>query len=83
MASFLSEHSCHSTDGKNSIKRVALPRERFRDVPVPEIDSPTREAKGRDRPASVNVCSERAKRLPPTMTLRPDNDFVNFPAGSQ
>ena len=30
--------------------RVALPRERFRDVPVPEIDSPTREAKGPGRP---------------------------------
>jgi signal transduction histidine kinase len=31
-------------------ERVALPRERFRDVPVPEIDSPTREAKGPGRP---------------------------------
>ena len=48
-----------------------------------KIDSPTREAKGRDRPASVNVCSERAKRLPSTMTLRPDIDFVNFPSGNQ
>ena len=48
--------------------RVALPRERFRDIPVPEIDSPTREAKGPGRPASVNICSERAKHLPPTMT---------------
>ena len=28
--------------------RVALPRERFRDIPVPEIDSPTREVFGRD-----------------------------------
>jgi Transposase len=28
------------------VEMVALSRERFRDFPVPEIDSPTREAKG-------------------------------------
>ena len=42
----------------------------------------TQYGKGRDRPASVNICSERAKCLPPTMTLRPDIDFINFPLGN-
>ncbi len=55
------------------------------DFSHPWLKSTRQRAKclGRDRPASVNVCSKRAKRLPPTMTLRPDIDFVNFPSGSQ
>ena len=36
---------------------------------------------GRDCPASVNVCSERAKRLPPTMTLRLHKDLLRIPSG--
>ncbi len=55
------------------------------DFSHPRLKSTRQRAKpkGRDCPASVNGCSERATRLPPSMTLRPDIDFVNFPTGNQ
>lgn len=73
---------CFSATGQ-LITKIRWSRYLVIDFSHPLLKSTRQRAKyqGRDCPASVNVCSERAKRLPPTMTLRPDIDFFNIPSG--
>ncbi|KTD20234.1 hypothetical protein [Legionella israelensis] len=51
------------------IPRVALPHERFWDIQVTKIDSPTREVFGPRASCLRHVCSERAKRTPSPMMI--------------
>ncbi|MEW8074591.1 MAG: hypothetical protein AB2815_02060 [Candidatus Sedimenticola endophacoides] len=43
--------------GSGTAARVSLPRERFWDIPVPKIDSPTRQPLLPDRPALITTPS--------------------------